>query len=211
MTSLKSSQQLLQLLSAHFKEIIREPGVIFWGIVFPILMALGLGVAFTKKGEQIKTLAVIAPSDQVEQRLMEIDRLFHQRGNIEPANEKSPAFYKFTLRSEKVGNLTYRLIPADWEQAMILLKRGNIDVIMDVKESKPIFHFDPGQPEAELLYFQLSKLLNSPLEAATLTAEDIEPLTLTGTRYIDFLIPGLIAMGIMMSSLWGISYGIIEK
>jgi ABC-type multidrug transport system permease subunit len=40
---------------------------------------------------------------------------------------------------------------------------------------------------------------------------NVEPLTVGGTRYIDFLIPGLIAMGVMMSCLWGISYGIIEK
>jgi ABC-2 type transport system permease protein len=33
----------------------------------------------------------------------------------------------------------------------------------------------------------------------------------TGTRYIDFLVPGLITMGVMMSSMWGISYGLIEK
>ena len=38
-------KQLSQLLSAHIKELMREPGVLFWGIVFPILMALGLGVA----------------------------------------------------------------------------------------------------------------------------------------------------------------------
>ncbi|MEI6900451.1 MAG: ABC transporter permease, partial [Bacteroidota bacterium] len=34
---------------------------------------------------------------------------------------------------------------------------------------------------------------------------------LSGTRYIDFLIPGLIAMGIMMACMWGISYGIIDN
>ncbi len=43
------------------------------------------------------------------------------------------------------------------------------------------------------------------------SGENIEPLTLKGTRYIDFFIPGLIAMGIMMSSVWGLSYGIIER
>jgi ABC-type multidrug transport system permease subunit len=40
---------------------------------------------------------------------------------------------------------------------------------------------------------------------------EIRPLTITGTRYIDFLVPGLIAMGVMMSCMWGISYGLIEK
>jgi ABC-type multidrug transport system permease subunit len=43
------------------------------------------------------------------------------------------------------------------------------------------------------------------------TNSEIKPLTLKGTRYIDFLVPGLITMGIMMSCMWGISYGIIEK
>ncbi len=37
------------------------------------------------------------------------------------------------------------------------------------------------------------------------------PLTVAGTRYIDFLIPGLMAMGVMMSSLWGMSWSVIEK
>ena len=38
----------------------------------------------------------------------------------------------------------------------------------------------------------------------------IEPLTESGARYIDFLIPGLIALGIMNSCLWGISYSLID-
>jgi ABC-type multidrug transport system permease subunit len=40
---------------------------------------------------------------------------------------------------------------------------------------------------------------------------EIKPLTLLGTRYIDFLIPGLIGMGVMMASTWGISYTIIDR
>jgi ABC-type multidrug transport system permease subunit len=39
---------------------------------------------------------------------------------------------------------------------------------------------------------------------------DVKPLTVSGSRYIDFFIPGLIAMGIMMSGMWGLSYRIIE-
>ncbi|NTU74690.1 MAG: hypothetical protein HGA86_01030, partial [Anaerolineaceae bacterium] len=42
-------------------------------------------------------------------------------------------------------------------------------------------------------------------------AGKIVPLTLTGTRYIDFLVPGLIALGIMMACMWGLSYSIIDK
>ena len=37
------------LLGARMKELWREPEVIFWVFVFPLLLALGLGIAFRKK------------------------------------------------------------------------------------------------------------------------------------------------------------------
>jgi ABC-2 type transport system permease protein len=52
-------RQLWRLTVALFREIIREPGVLFWGILFPILMSLGLGLAFTKKADVIRKVAVI--------------------------------------------------------------------------------------------------------------------------------------------------------
>jgi ABC-2 type transport system permease protein len=208
---LKHDQQLIQLTLAHFKEIIREPGVIFWGIVFPILMALGLGIAFTKKGEQVRTVAIINQAGQSESLLKELDRLFKHQGKILPAGDHLPFNYEFTLVNEKTGNIIFRFTFTDWQDAMILLKRGNIDLILEIDSGKLTYHFDPMKPEAQLLYFQLSKFLNSQSQATSEAAEEITPLTLAGTRYIDFLIPGLIAMGIMMSCLWGISYGIIDK
>lgn len=36
----------LALLGARIKELRREPEVIFWVFVFPLLIAFGLGVAF---------------------------------------------------------------------------------------------------------------------------------------------------------------------
>ncbi|OGB69007.1 MAG: hypothetical protein A2Y94_14365 [Caldithrix sp. RBG_13_44_9] len=208
---MKNDLQLVQLIVTHFKEIIREPGVIFWGIVFPILMALGLGVAFTKKGDQIRTIAVIDQAGNTTTQLTAIDRLFKQQGKIVPAGDQSPSRYEFNLVNEKTGNVIFRFTPTDWESAMILLKRGNIDLILELVGGNITYHFDPLKPEAQLLYLQLSKQFNSLPESITRTDEEIAPLTLTGTRYIDFLIPGLIAMGIMMSCLWGISYGIIDK
>ena len=56
--------QLWQLTSALFHEIIREPGVLFWGILFPILMSLGLGLAFTKKADITRKVAIINLIDE---------------------------------------------------------------------------------------------------------------------------------------------------
>jgi ABC-type multidrug transport system permease subunit len=66
-------------------------------------------------------------------------------------------------------------------------------------------------PDAQLTYLKLSTIVGNGQIQAIQGNSEIKPLTATGTRYIDFLVPGLIAMGVMMSSMWGISYGIIEK
>ena len=41
---------LNQLALARFREFAREKEMIFWTFVFPILMAVGLGIAFRNKG-----------------------------------------------------------------------------------------------------------------------------------------------------------------
>ena len=99
----------------------------------------------------------------------------------------------------------------NWEEAMISLKRGTINLILSNNGGKTEYHFDPMNSDAELTYLKLSSVIGSGKILTAGRSDMIKPLTVTGTRYIDFLIPGLISMGIMMSSMWGISYGIIEK
>ena len=38
----------------------REPEVIFWVFVFPILLALGLGIAFRNKPAEVNRVAIVA-------------------------------------------------------------------------------------------------------------------------------------------------------
>jgi ABC-2 type transport system permease protein len=73
------------------------------------------------------------------------------------------------------------------------------------------YHFDPMNADAELIYLKLSNIIGKGELHKVSNNSVIRPLTVQGTRYIDFLVPGLITMGVMMSSMWGISYGIIEK
>ena len=72
-----SNSQLFQLIMANIKELIREPGVLFWGIIFPILMSLGLGVAFTKKKDVITTIGVVTQTQSFAQSADTIQVLNH--------------------------------------------------------------------------------------------------------------------------------------
>jgi hypothetical protein len=47
-----------QLLIARIREPLREPEVVFWVFVFPILLAVGLGIAFRNKPQEQIAVAV---------------------------------------------------------------------------------------------------------------------------------------------------------
>jgi ABC-2 type transport system permease protein len=207
--------QLFELTSAYFKEIIREPGVLFWGIAFPILMSLGLGIAFTKKPNVERDVAVITNNQSIQQVSDSTNKIMtflkNHTQKIETSDLSSET-YKIVIPDPKLGNTTFLFQITTWQNAMVLLKRGNLSIIMDEKNGHTQYHFDPRNPDAQLTYLKLSELFGEKGQISNLRKEtNIEPLTVSGTRYIDFLVPGLIAMGIMMSSMWGLSYGIIDK
>src|SRR5580700_7917758 len=52
------------LVVARLKELKREPEVIFWVFGFPLLLALGLGIAFRNKPADVSSVAVVGPGAQ---------------------------------------------------------------------------------------------------------------------------------------------------
>ncbi|MCH8233521.1 MAG: ABC transporter permease [Bacteroidetes bacterium] len=185
--------QTTQLISVTFKEFYRNPGVIFWSLLFPVLMAWGLGIAFTKQDELIRNVAWV--------------RNTTMEGIVSPWADTSN---RLIAGSDKTGKVTYQLIETSWENALSMLKKGKISLIIDESENKPAYRFDPANAEAQLAYLHISAMLSGN----KIMSEEsvlVKPFTRKGTRYVDFLVPGLLAMNIMMSCMWGISYSLIDK
>jgi ABC-2 type transport system permease protein len=205
--------QLWQLIKALFREIIREPGVLFWGILFPILMSLGLGLAFTKKADVTRKVAVINSSEftSAVTQTNFVDEFLQNSCERNISEEKGAWLWKYVIKDEKLGNSIFLFYSMPWKEAMQLLKRGTINVILLDNGRSVEYHFDPMNPDAQLTYLKLGNIIGKGEVLPEKGNSEIKPLTVTGTRYIDFLVPGLITMGVMMSCMWGISYGIIEK
>ena len=203
--------QLWHLTLALSREITREPGVLFWGILFPILMSLGLGLAFTRKTDITRKVAVIRSSEAYEKENSEI-RVFLELNCIKQEPGERDSFrWKYELKDDKLGNTIFLFYELEWEEAMVMLKRGTVNLILRDNSGKAEYHFDPVNSDAELTYLKLRDLIGNSEIVHNEENTEIKPLTVIGTRYIDFLVPGLITLGVMMSSMWGISYGIIEK
>jgi ABC-type multidrug transport system permease subunit len=201
--------QLWQLIIAQFREITREPGVLFWGIIFPILMSLGLGLAFTKKSDVTRKIAIISDSNTYNN--LRIRMFLDNKSEKNSSPGKDDWMYRFTIKNDKLGNSVFLFYDMKWQDAMKLLKRGMLNVLISASSDSVEYHFDPMNSDAELTYLKLSNIIEKGETPEAETMAEIKPLTVTGTRYIDFLVPGLITMGVMMSCMWGISYGIIEK
>lgn len=172
------------LLMARMKELQREPEVIFWVFVFPLLLALGLGIAFRNKPADVTSIAVVAGpgADQV----LGLIQRSPQRGSI---------------RAEVL----------DSARARQGFRLGKFDVVVESDGRSGVqYLYDPARPESVLSRAEVDDALQSaagrknPLP--TLAVISSEP----GSRYIDFLIPGLIGMNLMNSGMWGIGFALVD-
>jgi ABC-2 type transport system permease protein len=154
-----------------------------------------------------KSNSIAEATDSVEYSIARLETWTKQVSSIDGEG----IYWTYTLKNSKTGNVTFHFLKKSWPDAMVLLKRGDINLIIENNQGNPVYHFDPSNSDAQLTYLVLTKLLQGHKLAEAENIDKIEPMKVSGTRYIDFLIPGLIAMGIMSSCLWGISYNIIEK
>lgn len=89
------------------------------------------------------------------------------------------------------------------------LRRGKISLLVDGSQQL-VYRFDPTRPESRAARLEVDAALqaaagrNDPLKAKE------EHVTEQGSRYIDFLVPGLIAMNLMGTGMWSISFAIVN-
>jgi ABC-type multidrug transport system permease subunit len=173
---------LWQLTLARTREFYREPEALFWVFGFPLLMAIGLGIAFKTRGPEATWVAVEDRPGAVEiVRALEAAPLIH-------AEVLSPEAAHDRLRTGKVS-LT----------------------IVPPRAGEPIaYRYDPTRPESRLG----RAVIDDALQRAA-GRRDARPtanieVTERGSRYIDFLIPGLVGMNLMSASMWGIGWTVVQ-
>jgi ABC transporter DrrB family efflux protein len=90
------------------------------------------------------------------------------------------------------------------------LRTGRVAVVV-IPGSPPVLRFDPTRPESRLAHAVVDDLLERAAGRRDLIGPREERVTEAGSRYIDFLIPGLVGMNIMSTGMWGIGFVIVEQ
>lgn len=177
-----SRSSLALLTSVRFKEFLREPEALFWSFVFPILLAVGLGIAFRNKPADVVHVAIV--------------------------RDPTAAAVTQALRAD--NRLAVHELPID--SANNALRTGTVAlVVVPNVEGGVEYEFDDTRPDARTARFLVD-------DAVQRGAGRPDPVPVTerqvreqGSRYIDFVIPGLIGMNIMGGGIWGLGYSIVES
>ena len=172
------------LLMARMLELKREPEVVFWVFAFPLLLALGLGVAFRNKPADAVSVAIVnGPGSDQAQALL--------------ALSPQHATFKIQVLSADEARNGFRL--------------GKFDLVVEPNGKGGFeYRFDPDRPESVLAKSEV----NDALQAAAGRKDTVATTAVTssepGSRYIDFLIPGLLGMNLMNSGMWGIGFALVD-
>ena len=174
----------LHVLDARMKELRREPEVVFWVFGFPLLLALGLGIAFRNKPADVIPVAIVSGSESQNALLM---------------IQRSP------------GGSSIHADVLDEPAALRGFRLGKYDLVVESnKHAGYQYRYDPARPESVLARALVNDSLqtaagrNDPV--ATSAVISSEP----GSRYIDFLIPGLLGMNLMNAAMWGIGFALVD-
>ena len=72
------------------------------------------------------------------------------------------------------------------------------------------FVFDPSRPESALARARVNDVLQRAAGRQDPVRTADTRVTEPGSRYIDFLVPGLLGMNLMSGSLWGVGFVIVD-
>lgn len=171
-----SQSSLFQLTVARLRLFFREPEAVFWIFAFPVLLAVGLSIAFRNRPAEV--LPVAGTTMQITQ----------------------------ALNADK-GLNAITLDPAGGRNA---LATGHILVLAIQQPGSVEFLYDDTNPDARTARLIADRAIQKaagqrePVE--TRNELNHEP----GSRYIDFVIPGLLGMNLMSSAVWSLGFWIVE-
>jgi ABC-type multidrug transport system permease subunit len=104
-------------------------------------------------------------------------------------------------------NLSLRDMPPAEE--VRALREGEVHVVV-VPTRPPTYRFDPFRDEGRAARLVVDQVLKRAAGRPEPWEAREEPVVVPGSRYVDWLIPGIIGMNVMSTGMWGIGFSIVQ-
>ena len=171
-----SETSLYQLTATRFRLFFREPEAVFWIFVFPILLAVGLGIAFRNRPADV--LKVGATTEQLTEALNRDKGL------------------SATTMGEAAG-------AGDLAVGRILL--------LAIQQPAGVqYRYDNTNPDGRLARLLADRAIQTAAGQSEAVHTSNHLIHEAGSRYIDFVVPGLLGMNLLGSAVWGLGFAIVE-
>jgi ABC-2 type transport system permease protein len=121
-----------------------------------------------------------------------------------PPGAASEALRK-TLAADSA--LTVRDVPSDEELRQ--LREGDVHVIVRPGDP-PTYRFDADRPESRVARLVVDEVLKRAAGRREPWQAHEDAVKVPGSRYVDWLIPGIVALGIMNNSMWSIGFMTVQ-
>jgi ABC-2 type transport system permease protein len=178
---------LVELTRARLLEFVREPEAVFWVFIFPVLLAVALGIAFRTKPAERLNAAIV---------------------------RTNPAVERLATLLAGSSDLTVSVVTP--EEAARALRSGKVDVVVEgasPDNGGPLavtYRYDTTRPEGRAARLAADDTLQRALGRPDRLSTRDERVAQPGNRYIDFLIPGLVGLNLMGSGMWGLGFAVVQ-
>lgn len=176
-----------QLLLSRIRTFIREPSAVFWVYAFPLIMVFSLGIAFR--------------SERIEEIPVDVQQHPQNAAVIEALRESA----QLSVRESSA------------EEAQRRLRRGQTELIVSIDETPttgsvpPVrYTWSPTRPGSLVARNTVDDTLQRAFGREDVIRTTDEEVIEPGSRYIDFLVPGLIGMGLMGGGMWGVGFATVD-
>ncbi len=90
-----------------------------------------------------------------------------------------------------------------------VLRRGKISLLVE-GEGAPVYRFDATRPDSRTARVEVDHALQTAAGRRDVFKAAETHISEQGGRYVDFLVPGLIGMNLMGTSMWSIGFSVVN-
>jgi ABC-2 type transport system permease protein len=174
------SHPLVQLTLVRYREFYREPEAIFWVFIFPVLLTAGLGIAFRSRASDRTPVALVAHREDA------------------------------ALAQRLAGDSALKLRTLTDSSAAQALRAGDIALVIVTTDSGVEYRYDPERPDAREARLRADEAVQRSAGRSDPVPSHERAVREAGSRYVDFVVPGLLGMNLMGSGIWGIGFAIVD-
>lgn len=183
---------LYYMIVANLKMTVRNRAALFWLLVFPVIFIVLFGYFFS--GDSFSARVGVVGSDISPQASQVVEQM------------KSVSGFKVTVGAR--------------DAELAALEDGDRDVVVifgpgaEAGQLAAQIYYDQTNPQESQVavaairqfFSEANQALSNAPQAFVTTVEGVDT---ENTRYIDFLVPGILAMSIMSSAIFGLSSGMV--